>query len=262
MPRKARQHGESGLYHILFQGPPGRPPFWEAEDRDFFAALLQEKRSGGEYFLYAYAILPDRAHFLLREGRAKLERITKRLGITYAAYYQKKYAWNGKVFHDRYKSVALEDEAALEKAIRCVHAFGKKSLSSAAFYQDLLQGMLSLPEIFSLLEKAGDPFSAAEELAEPTQKAEAEDFLQVKDPFALQEAEAAAIWRLNEFLQEHDLNKEELGKRAQRQQRREILALLAEDDRLSGRHLARITGLNRETVRLTLGEILPRERNA
>lgn len=260
MPRKARQHGESGFYHILFQGPSGRPPFWEKEDRDFFASLLQEKRSGGEYLLYAYAVLPDRTHFLLKEGRANLERITKRLGITYAAYYQKKYAFSGKVFYDRYKSLPLKDEVALKKAIRCVHALGLEGLSSAPLYRDLLQGMLDLPEIFSLLESSADPFSAAEALLKPLAQDEAQTFLQVADPHALQEAEAAALWRLDEFLKQHRLDKAELAKRGQRQRRIELLALLKEDERLSGRHLAKLTGLNRETVRLLLGEIMHGER--
>ncbi len=260
MPRKARQHGESGFYHILFQGVPGRPPFGEKEERDFFAALLQEKRSGGEYFLYAYAVLPDCAHFLLKEGLANLERITKRLGISYAAYYQKKYDFNGRVFYDRYKSLALKDEDALKKAIRCVHLLGREALSSAFLYRDLLQGMLTLPEIFSLFENSSDPFSAAEKLLEPLTQDEAQAFLRITDPEARQAAEDAALCRLNGFLKEHRLEKAELAKRGQRQRRIELLALLGQDERLSGRQLAKLTGLNRETVRLLLAEIMHGER--
>ncbi len=264
MPRQARQHGETGLYHVLFQGPPGRPPFWEAADRAFFVELMKAKRSGGEFFLYAYCVLPDQVQILLREGRAGLERITKRLGIAYAAYYQKKYAWSGKVFHDRYKSQPLADEARLRAAIKYIHALAadEQALSSAALYRDLLQGMLVLPEIFSLLETADDPFAAAAELAQASEQNAGDCFLSVPDPFALQEAEAAARWRMHQFLSERKLTQEELGQRRWRQERKQILTLLAEDERLSGRHLARITGLNRETVRIMLGEIQARERDA
>lgn len=263
MPRQARLHGETGVYHILFQGPPGRPPFWEAADRSAFADLIREKRSGGEYFLYAYCILPDRAQFVIREGRAGLERITKRLGISYARYYQRKYSWQGKVFHDRFKSQPLKDDGMLRAAIRYVHGLnGANALSSVGLYRDLLEGMLVLPGIFSLFEGEADPFAAAAELAEPAEAAAGDCFLTVPDPFALQEAEAAARWRMQQFLAERQMTMLQLKQRQCRQERRQILELLADDERLSGRHLARITGLNRETVRLELNEILNGERNA
>jgi putative transposase len=55
------------------------------------------------------------------ENGQPLETLMKRVGVTYALYFNKKYKRVGHVFQDRFRSEIIEDESYLLSVIRYVH---------------------------------------------------------------------------------------------------------------------------------------------
>ena len=60
--------------------------------------------------LFAYCLMGNHVHLLLREGSEELSHMMKRIGIRFAAYYQWKYQHTGHVFQDRFRSEPVETD--------------------------------------------------------------------------------------------------------------------------------------------------------
>ena len=80
MPRVARKKSVSGIYHIIIRGINRQSLFEENEDRVRFIQTILKYREVCEYQLYAYCLMGNHLHMLLREGREPIETIMRRLG--------------------------------------------------------------------------------------------------------------------------------------------------------------------------------------
>ena len=58
---------------------------------------------------------------LLHEKVESLESIMKRVGVSYASWYNKKQERVGHVFQDRYKSEPIDSDAYLLSVLRYIH---------------------------------------------------------------------------------------------------------------------------------------------
>ena len=59
--------------------------------------------------------------FLLKEGEDTIQRSLKRIGVSYAYYYNKKYARIGHVFQERFRSETIEEDSYLLVAVGYTH---------------------------------------------------------------------------------------------------------------------------------------------
>jgi REP element-mobilizing transposase RayT len=79
MPRLARLDAPGVLHHIIIRGIERRKIFRDDRDRENFlerlARLLDETRTG----CYAWALLENHAHFLLRTGGVPMATLMRRL---------------------------------------------------------------------------------------------------------------------------------------------------------------------------------------
>lgn len=121
MPRKSRMLCNSGIYHIMLRGNERKNIFIDEEDRLRFIDTLQEKKKLSEYFLYAYCLMDNHVHLVVRENKDGLHRIMKRINTSYAYYFNKKYKRVGHVFQDRFKSQCIESDGQLLTVINYVH---------------------------------------------------------------------------------------------------------------------------------------------
>ena len=121
MPRRGRNLSKSGIYHVMIRGNERKDIFLDGEDREKFIDTLAQKKKGGEYILYAYCLMDNHVHLVIKEGNDSISRTMKRINTSYAYYYNKKYDRIGHVFQDRYRSEAVENEGYLVSVIRYVH---------------------------------------------------------------------------------------------------------------------------------------------
>lgn len=121
MPRQARLRSNTGIYHVMLRGNERKSVFIDDEDKQKFIDILFAKRDACAFLLYAYCIMDNHAHLVLREGNEDISSVMKKLGISYVHYFNNKYKRVGHVFQDRYKSETIENDKYLLAVIRYVH---------------------------------------------------------------------------------------------------------------------------------------------
>jgi hypothetical protein len=91
----------------------------DQEDRGAFVARLGAVATGTT--LYAWALLPNHAHLLLRSGPAGLPQFMRRLLTGYALAYNRRHRRVGHLFQNRYKSIVVDEDAYFRELVRYIH---------------------------------------------------------------------------------------------------------------------------------------------
>ena len=110
MPRHARELSNSGIYHIILRGINRQTIFNDDEDYQRFINTLKKYKTVSGYTLYAYCLMNNHIHILLRVGQEKLETILKRIAGSYVYWYNFKYNRIGHLFQDRFKSEPVDSD--------------------------------------------------------------------------------------------------------------------------------------------------------
>ena len=121
MPRTARIKSSSGIYHIMLRGINRQIIFEEDEDAEKFIQTLKDCKEKSGYKLYAYCLMGNHIHLLIKEGKEDLGIITRRIGASYVFWYNWKYERCGHLFQDRYKSEVVENVNYFLPVLRYIH---------------------------------------------------------------------------------------------------------------------------------------------
>jgi len=95
--------------------------FADDEDDEKFIAILDTYRKKIEYEIYAYCLMGNHVHLLIKEGKEVLSNTMKRIGTSYVCWYNWQYNRKGHLFQDRFKSEAVEDDAYFLTVLRYIH---------------------------------------------------------------------------------------------------------------------------------------------
>ena len=86
MPRQARLDAPGVFQHVMARGIERRKIFWDDKDRSSFlerlAVILEETQTQ----CYAWALIPNHFHILLRIGATPLSTVMRRLMTGYAVH--------------------------------------------------------------------------------------------------------------------------------------------------------------------------------
>lgn len=121
MPRHAREKSRTGIYHIMVRGINRQDIFHDVVDYQRYLDTICRVKAEEDFVVLGYCLMPNHIHLLLKEGESDVSDIMKRIGASYAYWYNWKYDRNGHVFQDRFKSESVEDEAYLLTVIRYIH---------------------------------------------------------------------------------------------------------------------------------------------
>ncbi len=121
MPRKAREKSESGIYHIMMRGINRQKVFKDDEDCLRFIQTLQKYKEQSDYAIYAYCLMGNHVHILLKTGTEPLEQIMRRVCGSYVYWYNDKYQRIGNLFQDRFKSEPVDGDAYFLVVLRYIH---------------------------------------------------------------------------------------------------------------------------------------------
>ena len=121
MPRKARIDIPGLLQHVIVRGIERRKIFRDDQDRGMFVKRLSFllKETGTDCF--AWALLDNHFHLLLRCNRIALSSFMRRLLTGYAVNFNHRYKRSGHLFQNRYKSIICEKDVYLLELIRYIH---------------------------------------------------------------------------------------------------------------------------------------------
>jgi len=86
MPRLARLDAPGILQHIIIRGIERRKIFRSNKDKDNFADRLSIILPETQTACYAWALMPNHAHFLFRSGGIGMSTLMRRLLTGYAVY--------------------------------------------------------------------------------------------------------------------------------------------------------------------------------
>lgn len=112
MAREKRQISPNGIYHILLRGVDEL----FSHDVDFkkFIELLDFYFENDDAELLGYALMQNRIHMIIKEGKKGVSMMMKPICTSYARYFNRVHDLQGKLFYDRYKSEPIIDDAALD----------------------------------------------------------------------------------------------------------------------------------------------------
>jgi REP element-mobilizing transposase RayT len=121
MSRTARIKSSTGIYHIITRGINQQNIFSSDVDYERFLNTLTRYCRKSNCEIYAYCLMDNHIHLLLKEGQEPLATTMKRIGTSYVYYYNWQYNRKGHLFQDRYKSEPVEDDAYFLTVLRYIH---------------------------------------------------------------------------------------------------------------------------------------------
>lgn len=121
MPRQARIDASGALHHIIGRGIERREIFCDDEDRDDFLQRLEGITSQSKTRCYAWALLPNHFHLLLKTGNVPIATVMRRLLSGYASRFNRRHLRSGHLFQNRYKSILCQETVYLKELARYIH---------------------------------------------------------------------------------------------------------------------------------------------
>jgi REP element-mobilizing transposase RayT len=105
----------------MVRGIERRDLFCGHADREDFLERLDQQVTDGRGSCFAWALLPNHVHLVLRTGERSLSDVMRRLDTGYARGFNLRHGRSGYVFQNRFRSILVEDDAYLRVLIRYVH---------------------------------------------------------------------------------------------------------------------------------------------
>jgi REP element-mobilizing transposase RayT len=260
MPRQRRKLSKTGTYHIMLRGNERKSIFPEEEDYRKFLQTLANKKRDDSFLLYAYCLMSNHLHLLIREKKQNISKIMKRINIAYAYYFNKKYNRVGHVFQDRFKSEPIEEEGYLLSVIRYIHnnPLDAKMVNDSILYpwssynyyiNESKKNIIDKEEILTIfsskIPKAIQLFKTF------SQKSSTSIGLEYKSnniPIKEMTNDEQAYQYIRKYLKEKNLTTEDISKSQNKYHRDDLIFNLKKKSNLSIRKIAEILGINRGIV--------------
>ena len=121
MPRKARIDAPGALHHIICRGIEHGKIFKDDIDRNNFVDRLGSILSETKTPCFAWALIPNYCHLLLRTANVPIATIMRRLLTGYAVSFNRRHRRCGHLFQNRYKSILCQEDLYLMELVRYIH---------------------------------------------------------------------------------------------------------------------------------------------
>ena len=130
MPRRKREKSGTGIYHVMMRGINRQNIFDDDEDFMFFIKVLHsmvDRRDEQGNLLpplctmYAYCLMSNHVHLLIREREENIGLVIKRIGVAYVKYFNTKYQRAGHLFQDRFLSEPVNSIEYFMTLMRYIH---------------------------------------------------------------------------------------------------------------------------------------------
>jgi len=121
MPRQPRLDAPGTLHHVMGRGMERTKIFPTDTDRTDFAERLAALCQQGHLVVYAWALMPNHFHLLVRTGTRPLAQSMKQLLTGYVVNFNRRHKRYGHLFQNRYKSIVVEEDPYLLELTRYIH---------------------------------------------------------------------------------------------------------------------------------------------
>ena len=121
MVRQWRIEFPGALYHVLSRGNGRQDIFLSDDDRHLFLALLEELSERFNTEVYAYVMMSNHYHLLLKTLDANLSRAMQWFGTSFTRKFNQINNNSGHLFQGRFKSIIVENDAYLLRLSCYIH---------------------------------------------------------------------------------------------------------------------------------------------
>lgn len=121
MPRQSRIDAYGALHHVIVRGIARKKIFVDDEDRERFLERLGTILKETGTVCFAWALIPNHFHLLLKTGSTILSTVMSRLLTGYAVTFNRRHRRWGHLFQNRYKSILCQEETYLRELTRYIH---------------------------------------------------------------------------------------------------------------------------------------------
>jgi REP element-mobilizing transposase RayT len=94
--------------------------FYDDDDRAAFIKRVARYKEECGFSLYAYCLMGNHVHLLLKEGACSISETIKRLATSYAHWFNAKYDRSGHLFQNRFKSKPVQTDEYLLCVLRYI----------------------------------------------------------------------------------------------------------------------------------------------
>jgi putative transposase len=119
--RKNRIDAPGELHHIIVRGIERRSIFVDAQDYQNFLQRLANLLTDSSTGCYAWALMTNHAHLLMRTGMVHISTVMRRLLTGYAQQFNRRHNRCGVLLQNRYKSILCEEEPYFLELVRYTH---------------------------------------------------------------------------------------------------------------------------------------------
>lgn len=121
MPRYKRIDISGAVHHVIVRGLARQEIFLSDIDRSDFVARLESAISVVGCRCYAWALLGNHFHLLIRTGEHPLSDLMRKVLSGYAISFNRRHKRHGYLFQNRYKSILCQEEEYLLELVRYIH---------------------------------------------------------------------------------------------------------------------------------------------
>lgn len=121
MPRQARLDSPGTLHHVMVRGIEKGRIVNDDHDRENFVSRLGQLSAETRTAIYAWALMNNHAHILLRSSPMGLSALMRRFLTGYAISYNRRHRRWGHLFQNRYKSIVCDEDVYFKALVRYIH---------------------------------------------------------------------------------------------------------------------------------------------
>jgi len=121
MPRLARLDAPGVLHHVMGRGIEKNNIFLNKKDRNDFINRLSVLVDEGAIDIYAWALMTNHFHLLLKTKNRLLSSSMRKLLTGYVVNFNRRHKRYGHLFQNRYKSIVCQEDAYLMELVRYIH---------------------------------------------------------------------------------------------------------------------------------------------
>ena len=121
MPRQRRLDVAGVIHHVIVRGLERRVLFQDDADRNEFLRRLEKALAETKCICYAWSLIPNHFHLLIRTGTEPLSALMRKVLTGYAVYFNKRHRRHGYLYQNRYKSILCQEDAYFLELVRYIH---------------------------------------------------------------------------------------------------------------------------------------------
>jgi REP element-mobilizing transposase RayT/DNA-binding CsgD family transcriptional regulator len=121
MGRPWRIEYEGALYHLMSRGNNGQAIFSNENDRILFLETISEMAERYDFEIYAYVLMSNHYHLLVKTLRPNLTKAMQWFGTTYTRRFNNRNFKSGHLFQGRYRSIIVQNDGYLMRLSCYIH---------------------------------------------------------------------------------------------------------------------------------------------